>query len=32
MTDIFAVANFSCREWRRRHARVRKWQQGESND
>jgi len=31
MTDRAAAAAF-LREWRKRHARGRKWQQGENND
>jgi hypothetical protein len=31
MTDGPPLLHF-CREWRKRHARWRKWQQGESND
>jgi hypothetical protein len=32
MIDLAAAAFFKCREWRKRHARRRYWQQGESND
>jgi hypothetical protein len=32
MIDSRAGAFFLFREWRKRHARRRKWQQGESND